>query len=143
MGPVWDVYELAHMGKPIWFAYGQTHMGTPIKDPYGAQIESPYEPSMGCIRACTYVHAFIGPIWVPFGQAHIIDPCRAQIAIPYGPSVGCIRVAHVGTPIKDPYGSHTVKHIWTRPYRTHVDHIRTIQYGLPIMNTCGAQIPSS
>ena len=93
-----------------------------------------------------YGHADIGPICVPYGQAHmgtpimdpdsnrmspvwdvnrlahmgtpIMDPCGTQIASQYGPSVGCIWAC--------PYGSHML--IWASPYGTRVGPISACPY---------------
>ena len=52
----------------------------PDRNPIWAHVE--------CIWERPYGHAYIGPIWVTYGQAHmgtsILDPNGTQIAIPYG-----------------------------------------------------------
>jgi len=69
MGPVCDVYGLAHMGPIRTSPYG-----LPIMDPCGAQIAIPYGPSVGCIAHIfwdLYGQLRKGlynlPMWVPYG----------------------------------------------------------------------------
>ena len=52
--------------NPIW-ARCMMHTGLPLRarlyrTQCGAHIASPYGPSVGCIRACPYRHAHMGPI---------------------------------------------------------------------------------
>ena len=115
-------------------AYGQAHMGTPMKNQCGAQIASPYWPSVECIRSCPYGHANMGPIRSsPYGHTHlgpmrtsayrlannglmcgpdsnhIWSKCGMYTSYPYGHvHIGPICVpyghSHMDTPINDPCG---------------------------------------
>ena len=62
-GPMWgsdskSIWAQCGMysGLPIWVPFGKAH-----KDPCGAQIASPYGPSVGYIRACPYEQVHKGP----------------------------------------------------------------------------------
>ena len=78
MGPVWDVYGLAHMGKTL---KDKPIMDKPIRTrPQRTHVGPKYQAHMG--KSVNISH------WAN-KDTHIKDTCGAQIARPYRPSVRC------------------------------------------------------